>query len=650
MGIIKQDSWLSGEINPNLVDANTNEKYYTSALNVENMYLTKSQTLKRMLSTEIVSNALSLSGNLVISSIYLDVISFFTVEKLTTTTEFKAYTYDSVTNNFFLKDTQTLTVAYDILDYVSFENKIILTVQDNKPLIIQYTITSGDISAFTVGDLPIISQPTLDFGEIDYSQWEFDFVTNAPASVNEQVRCTITKGVNLTNIFNDNDKWIGGSLYSLGDSTSNFLGYGKIVSIENLAATTADLIIDVKENFEIAKVKGSRVSLQQNIFFDDTEYPQRVGFFDGRLYLANTKSLPMLIAGSKINLINDFDAGKGLPAEAIVYILKDNTSSKINHVVGLKGLYIFSDTQEHLVLQAVDEGITPQNFISTKVSDFGTSLVKPKIYNDMVYTVDKTDRRIIAFDSEGKIMIVTEGMNIDEDITQLVVLDSKLMGIKALCFLYASGTFLNMIISTGQFHGLFKVSITPFKLVTLAIDDRGFIANIGNTTTSENGIFSISKDVQGLTGYSDKNNFTFPLAHDGFLYNNTTQNYITITAGTTPTAEQLAESDIFGYKTNVFVKSIPWAGDKIAEYTYENVSSYYISYYNSSRFKVNGFTVAKDDISELASQSIVLKTGNEVIRSSNSPRARRFIEITSDYPYDIEVLSYGVNMKNYIMG
>ena len=41
MGIIKTNSWVSGEINPDLVSASNNKLYYSSALRIENMYLTK---------------------------------------------------------------------------------------------------------------------------------------------------------------------------------------------------------------------------------------------------------------------------------------------------------------------------------------------------------------------------------------------------------------------------------------------------------------------------------------------------------------------------------------------------------------------------------------------------------------------------------
>ena len=645
MGIIKQNSWVSGEINPNLISASNNRLYYSSALAIENMYLTKSQTLKRMLSTRKSDNTI-LTSYLTFSAEYLGSSYFFVINYDNPITKtginVKMLSRDS-NGDYVLLTGYTNATKTKVLDYVVFENKIIFTHEDQEPSYAEFNNTG--ITSHS--DFNFTHTPTMDFGNVNYNDWKFKFEVNGTADEADEIKCTVTgtgSGIEL----NNTNKWINGAIYSLGTDTSNYLGYGIIKTITKDNDNQATLVLSVIHSFDKVTTNGNRVDLQQVIFYDDTQYPKKVGFFDSRLYFANTKDLPMLICGSKINIINNFDIGKAEPAEAIVYVLKESSSSEIIHISGLKGLFIFSDSHEHLVLQAVDQGITPQNFISTKLSDFGSSNVKPKVYNNNVYIVDKTGKRVISFAPNGTIINVTEGMYIKDNIKQLDVLDSGLMEQKALVFIYDNDYFLNLIISTGQYHGLFKVKISPYIIGNIAINKNGYIANIQENDSNESGIYQLINNISGLTSIVDSSSITFPLQYDGYLYNESTNDYLFIEKDTSPTIPTGYTK--FGFKNDVYVKSVPMYGNNQGEYFFNKISSYYIAYYNSSRFKLNDNIVAKKSIGELSSTQASLKTQTESIRASNKNNQRKHIEITSEYPYNIEIMSYGVNINSYIMG
>lgn len=645
MGIIKTNSWVSGEINPDLVSASNNKLYYSSALRIENMYLTKSQTLKRMLSTRRADNT-NLSSYLTFSAEYLGDNYFFVVDYSDTVnkTGIDVKMLSRNTNgDYSLLTGHTLATQNKVIDYVVFENKIIFTHDNQKPTYIEFDNTG--ITSYQ--DFNFTHTPTMDFGNVSYNDWQFKFEANGSEDENDTIKCTVT-GTGCGLEFDNSNKWLYGAIYSLGTDTSNYLGYGIIKTITKTNNNESVLILSVIHSFDKVTTNGNRVSLQQVIFYDDTQYPKKVSFFASRLYFANTKDLPMLICGSKINIINNFDVGKSDPAEAIVYVLKETSSSEIVHIVGLKGIFIFSDTHEHLVLQAVDQGITPQNFISTKLSDFGSANVKPKVYNNNVYIVDKTNKRIIAFAPDGTVVSVTEGMHIKDNIKQIEMLDSGLMDQKALAFIYDNDFFINLIISTGEYHGLFKISISPYVMGNFAITKDGYIANIESTNTGKSGIYEIVNTIDGLTSITDVSNITFPLAYDGYLYNETTKDYLFVSKNTSPTIPTGYTQ--FGFKNDVYVKSVPFYGNNEGEYFFNKVSTFYISYYNSSRFKINGNIVAKKSITELSSTQPSLKSKSETIRVSNSSNQQKFIEITSEYPYNIEVLSYGANIQSYTMG
>ena len=423
MSIIKTNSWVSGEINPDLISASNNRLYYSSALAIENMYLTKSQTLKRMLSTRRADNT-NLTSYLTFSAEYLGSNYFFVIDYYNKTNKTGISVQILSRNNegdYVLLSGYSNATKSTVLDYVVLENKIIFTHINQKPS--YYSFSNAGIISAT--DFIFAHQPTMDFGNFNYSYFNFFFEKLDNADENSSVKCTVTGGGSGA-LFSQQNLWIGGAIYSLGTNTSDYLGYGIINSI-SINGDTVTLILSVIHSFDLVTANGNRVSLQQVIFYNDSQYPKKVSFFGGRLYFANTRDLPMLICGSKINVINNFNVGKGLPAEAIVYVLKESSSSEIMHITGLKGLFIFSDSHEHLVLQAVDEGITPQNFISTKLSDFGSSNVKPKVYNNNVYTVDKTGKRVISFAPDGTIINVTEGMYIKDNIKQFNVYKNNII-------------------------------------------------------------------------------------------------------------------------------------------------------------------------------------------------------------------------------
>jgi hypothetical protein len=645
MGIIKQNSWVSGEINPDLISASNNKLYYSSALTIENMYLTKSQTLKRMLSTRKADNT-SLTSYLTFSAEYLG-NSYFIVVNYNNTSEKTGINVKMLSknssNDYVLLTGYTDANKTKVLDYVVFENKIIFTHENQKPSYVEFDntgITSHSDFSFT-------HTPTMDFGNVNYNSWKFDFDKDGNEDENDTMKCTVT-GTGCGLELDKTNKWLNGAIYSLGTDTSNYLGYGIIKTITKDNDNQATLILNVIHSFEKAKTNGNRVDLQQVIFYDDTQYPKKVAFFDSRLYFANTKDLPMLICGSKINIINNFDIGKAAPSEAIVYVLKESSSSEIMHMSGLKGLFIFSDSHEHLVLQAVDQGITPQNFISTKLSDFGSSNVKPKVYNNNVYIVDKTGKRVISFAPDGTVVDATEGMYIKDKIKQLDVLDSGLMNQKGLVFIYDNDNFLNLVISTGEYHGLFRIKISPYTVGNIAINRDGYIADIQDSDTTKSGIYELISNISGLTSIVNSSGITFPLSYDGYLYNESTNDYLYIEKNTSPTIP--AGYTKFGFKNDVYVKSVPMYGNSQGEYYFNKVSSYFIAYYDSSRFKLNGNIVAKKNISELSSTQPSLKTQSETIRASNKNNQRRHIEVTSEYPYNIEIMSYGININPYIMG
>jgi hypothetical protein len=650
MPIVKINSFMAGEINPNLTEAVSNPLYFNSALKIEDMYISKTQTLKRMPSTEEISfnPATTNAYKKMISAKYNDISYVIGIRVSAGNTLFAVYKFNKTTSKLDIVAEHTLTgVTQDITDFVVFDNRVVFTYIGRSPIILRFTETTPT----TIDNFIFVNQPTIDFGNVDYSTFEFIVPTNTVDDATIVIKVT---GTNVTTLINQN--WIGGMVFSLGDNTSEYLGQGKITSIV-IDTTFINITVSVLHSFVKGKFKGVRIVLQQPIFFNESNMPSRVGFFQSRLYFANTLLLPMLITGSRINIINDFNIGKGLPAESIVNILNDSTSSEIRHITGYIALFIHTDTNERVVIPSISGSLTHDDFNIQKLSDWGSDQNKPILYNNSIIFTNKTSRKILKIVSNSMqnftLIEVTKGMDITNDITGIGVIDDPLVDTKLLAFTYLNNTRMNLVTFQDQVFGLTKYDYFPNAATNISGITFGEINNktlmIGIKSDSTQPILSLFSDI--TTGLTQVNPIAAPItevpAFNKFYFNSTNGAYLFGVAGasiTVPTG-----FDFSGFQSKLLLKSVPLVDENANAWDRKEISYLFCSYFKSARFLVNGIPVAFPSIEEVASTSVVLKTNYSKIPSSTKVDKFNYIEISSDQPYPVEITAIGYSIKSTII-
>lgn len=648
MPIVKQNSWIAGEINPNLTEAVNNQLYFDSALNIENFYISKTQILKRPPSTEEINFDAT-------DGIYTDAA----------TTKFAGISYEVVwavsgadsiyTVYIFNESTKVLErqvtftlVAFNTqyVDFVTFDNKIIYTYPNRAPQILE--VDSTDPATFR--PFTFVNQPSIDFGIVDYSTFTFE----VSSATNENFLVQVL-GTGVTALIDDT--WIGGMFFCLGDETSEFLGQGKIITRTPSGANELNFELDTLHIPSNQIYIGIAVILQQPIFFDSTEFPTVVSFFDSRLYFGNTKSLPMLVAGSRVNIVNDFNIGKGLPAEAIVYILNDASSSELKHIVGHIGLFLHTDSNEHVVIPSIEDGITPTAFIAQRLSDWGSNDIRPVIYNNFILFVNRLGRKILKIDSSSSnsftVDEITKGMDITADINSIGVIDDPLVDVKLMAFTYADNPRINFVTLQEKVYGLSKYDYLPVgdtsisKIIFGQINNKSIILGISSTGAQiKSSLFTdVTTGLTQVTAYTSGSPFTFPV--DTWLFDSVTNTYFFAKGGVS--TEIPANFNFSGNAMNLFVKSVPLTYHNEDTWDRKEISYVFISYFNSSRFFVNGVGVAFPTVEEIAVNEAPPKTSYDKITSAAVPDKFVHIEITGNEPYNVEIQAYGWNVKPTII-
>jgi hypothetical protein len=640
MSIIKQNSWAMGCVNPQLTEAQNNQMYYEAALEIDNMYISKLKTLKRIPAMRLLDNINTLLPNCEILGLAQATYGSDYLVMWYKNTSGTVVQYGLV-SLIFHTDTETFTVVNDVtaatafvvLDWVVIDNRIILCT-DHTIFDYQYTLPAATFpTAFVFANMP-----TMDFGDWNYSTATFT-VTTATNGATATVAVT---GVALPANFHE---WVGGMFYALGNDESAYLGQGKISAVSPTGFT-----VDVIHDFKASLVtKGTRVVVQKPVFFDDNEMPKVCGYFDSRLYFGNTKSKPMLVAGSKINLPYDFNVGKGLPAEAIVEVLNDTRSTYVKHIAGWKALFIFTDMNEQVVVPSIQNGITPSDFNLQILSSWGVgaasqiSKSRPEIYKDTLVFRDKTLKRLIEITGSGndfQTKDLTRGMDIPDEIEGYGIINDILLDTPILSFYIKGDLNTIRILNIDEEEG---AGYTSLKFSYPVPNSAKWFFTFANPNKAimvlRNKIVTFTQ-VGGITGLSDVVKVTTPSVTppvDAYAYRVSDKVYKHMPASV---ATDIVGYDWYGYSMPVHIKSMPLSSGNTNSWDIKEVSALFVSYYKSARFYINSAPIAFGTLQNWVNP-ISLESSYDRVNIARTEDKHHYIDIISDEPYDINIQAYG---------
>ncbi len=150
------------------------------------------------------------------------------------------------------------------------------------------------------------------------------------------------------------------------DHVDQFIdGNGGLVRIVTFVSTTevkAAIVIPFFNTDAIPAGSWDLVEGYEDAWSDARGWPQCGQFYEGRLFVGGTASLPANLWGSRSGLFFDFDPGQALDDEAIGAVINANEVVDIRHILGVRNLQIFTSSGEYYVPQNASEPLTPKNF------------------------------------------------------------------------------------------------------------------------------------------------------------------------------------------------------------------------------------------------------------------------------------------------
>jgi hypothetical protein len=146
-------------------------------------------------------------------------------------------------------------------------------------------------------------------------------------------------------------------------------------------------------------IAGSEAVLTEIAFSATRKYPQKVSFFQNRLFFGRTASLLGGLWGSnyngyKYNAFN-FDDSEALDTNAISTIVQGTKATLIQHMVAFKTLLVFTTSGLYSTPLLIDLPLTPNNisFLNLQTSDNANN-VTPLVFDNDVVFFDKGGKKV----------------------------------------------------------------------------------------------------------------------------------------------------------------------------------------------------------------------------------------------------------------
>ena len=133
-------------------------------------------------------------------------------------------------------------------------------------------------------------------------------------------------------------------------------------------------------------------------------YPAAVTFHQNRLWFGGTLSQPDGIWGSKSGQFFNFDIGDAEDDDALDLTANVGEIFTIRHLVSNRDLQVFTTGAELFVQAPTDKPVTPANAQIRRQTPYGSSFVKPSVFDGATLFIQKTGsalREFLFTDSEA---------------------------------------------------------------------------------------------------------------------------------------------------------------------------------------------------------------------------------------------------------
>lgn len=403
-----QSDFKFGEVSPLLYAHANSELYKSGARRIRNALVIPQSGVTRRFGTLFAADLTSLESNyLLYKPFFFDHADGSKYVILFTPLKMTVYHNNAVVS--------TVVTTYSSgnipnLSIAQSNNLVFIACPGKSPAIVSRTVVH---TGWVINATPtFITQPTYDFLQ-NYDNVTFTvFLTGTTVvltDANNLIGQQVVVNSSSVGIFTANHVgglWFGGGgtirLTSAIDGANH---NGIIIQPMNEKC----IILDTGLSDSNRRLQGTQVVLTEVMFSATRGWPEKVAFFQNRIWFAKTSSLPGVICGSNYNGFTsgklNFDDSRTLETNAVSTVLYGTRATLINHMISYKSLLIFTTGGVYSTSLDLFEPVTPLNisFVNLQSGDTTNNLLPNVLENNVIF-YDKGGFRVktLLLNAEGR--------------------------------------------------------------------------------------------------------------------------------------------------------------------------------------------------------------------------------------------------------
>lgn len=405
-----QNNFKLGEISP-ILYAREDSINFNGAKRLRNVLVLPQGGVRRRFGTRYIANLTSLQSNFALyKPFFFDHQDGNKYLLLFTPLAITIFHNDAIVATVVTTYTST---DIPLLDVAQSNDLVFIVCRGHVPAILKRTVAHATwaLTAATFTHLPAYDFKK-NYDTFTFTVFASGTSTVLPASANlvgQYVRIECSAAV-FTNTDYEQALWLGGG------ATIRMTNYVSTTAIIGYIIKVFDdkcIILDSTLSDAARVLPGQSVVLTEKMFSAARGWPEKVAFFQNRVWFARTASLPGLVVGSSYNGFSsngntgqlNFDDSRVLETSAISTVLYGQRSTIVNQITSFKSLLIFTTSGVYTTALDLYEPLTPLNinYVNLQSADI-TNDMKPQILDNNVVFFDKGGSRVktLLVNDDGK--------------------------------------------------------------------------------------------------------------------------------------------------------------------------------------------------------------------------------------------------------
>jgi len=254
-------------------------------------------------------------------------------------------------------------------------------------------------------------------------------------------------------------------------------------------------------------------------------FPAAVAFHQNRLWYGGTLGQPDGLWGSKTGTFFNFDVGEAADNDALDLTASIGDINTIRHIISNKDLHVFTSTDEFIVPALQGAVTTPTNASIERQTSFGSSFLRPYLYDGATVFVDSSGSMVREFIFSDAVKgytgqpISTLSSHLINTPIQMAMLSGAIGRAENYLFIVdADGSIAvfnsnrveqragwTQFTSQGSFHSVCVIDTRVYAVVKFNKGDgtnkyflcefsNVFNTDLAKTYSGTNGVFSVSSD------------------------------------------------------------------------------------------------------------------------------------------------------------